>query len=325
MTDVGNRLLILGCGYSGRAIGGQFRLAGWRVKGTTRSADGAERLRAAAIEPLIFDGRAPSAEVSGALASATHVVASIGPDAKGDPVLMHHLEDMRKASRLQWIGYLSTVGVYGNHDGAWVDEDSAPRPVSERSIRRIGAEQAWRDLGRTCGIPVQVFRLSGIYGPGRSPFDKLRTGTARRLIKSGQVFNRIHVDDIAGAVLAAAASLNEPPSGLGTSAPGPLLRNLIFSNVIFNVTDDLPAPPQDVIAYAADLLGVAAPPEIPFESAALSPMARSFYGENKRVRNDRMKHALGYRLRYPTYREGLRSLLADAVPTEASRNAGKQP
>ena len=280
--------LIFGCGYSGRAIAAELIAAGWRVSGTTRSDDGAQGLAPVGVEAHVFEGDRPSTSVHRALETATHVIASIAPTADGDPVLAHHTDDLANATKLEWIGYLSTVGVYGDHGGAWVDGTIPPRPVSARSRQRLDAERAWQDLSGRLGVPLQIFRLSGIYGPGRGVIEKLRAGTARRLVKPGQIFNRIHVADIAGAV---AAGIAHPEVG-----------------GIVNVTDDLPAPPQDVVAYAADLLGVHPPPEIPFETADLTSMARSFYGENKRVANARLKRELGYALRHPTYREGLASL-----------------
>jgi nucleoside-diphosphate-sugar epimerase len=199
------------------------------------------------------------------------------------------------------------VGVYGDHDGAWVDEDTPCRPVSKRSRQRVEAELAWRRFAADTGVPVAVIRLSGIYGPGRGPFEKIRRGTARRIIKPGQVFNRIHVDDIAAIVEAA------------------FLRR---ADGLFNGTDDEPAPPGDVLAYAAELLGVPPPPEVPYESAELSPMARSFYGENKRVRNDKIKRELGVELRYSTFREGLRAVqtrIAKVCRTNGFGECGGDP
>ena len=200
--------------------------------------------------------------------------------------------DAIAASRIGWIGYLSTIGVYGDHQGAWIDEDTAPSPVSGRSQGRLAVEAAWLALGRETGKPVQVFRLAGIYGPGRNPIGKLREGKSQRIIKPGQVFNRIHVDDIATTLL---ASIDKPRNG-----------------AVYNVTDDEPTPPQVVTEYAAKLAGLPLPPEVDFETADLSPMARSFYGENKRVRNRRIRDELGVDLAYPTYREGLAALVADA-------------
>jgi hypothetical protein len=253
------------------------------IFGTTRSPDRCETLRQAGISPLVFDGTITE-EIAEALRTTTHLIISAGPNDAGDPVLNAAREITAGGMpRLEWIGYLSTVGVYGDHGGAWVDETSPCRPVSSRSVQRVAAEREWLALGREIGGPVAVLRLSGIYGPGRNAFVNLRDGTAKRLIKPGQVFNRIHVDDIAGA-----------------------LRHLAGRNAggIFNVTDDLPAPPQDVVAYAASLMGVEPPPEIPFEAAQLSPMARSFYGENKRVSNSAIKRE-GYCFRFPDYRVAL--------------------
>lgn len=285
------RLFVFGMGYTAgavvRRLGSHLETA-W---GTTRAPETAAALEAAGVEPLLFDGSAHDEAVSEALAEASHVLVSIAPDEAGDRVLTHFRNDLA-ALRPQALVYLSTVGVYGDHGGAWVDEGSRCRPVSARSRRRLEAEAAWRLFAEETGVPVAILRLAGIYGPGRSAFDKLRDGTARRIVKPGQVFNRIHVDDIAAAVEAAFAARAD-----GT----------------FNVADDEPAPPQDVVAYAAELLGVPAPPEVPFETADLTPMARSFYGENKRVGNGRLKRELGVRLAYPTYREGLAAILVEST------------
>lgn len=282
------RFFIFGAGYSGKAFA-RANDQGAAVFGTTRALEKFEALRSAGIEPLQFDG-ALSPALSDALASTTHLIVSVAPDDAGDPVLNAAGDALRaNMPALEWIGYLSTVGVYGDHGGAWVDETSDCRPVSKRSVMRVAAEQDWLRLGREIGKPVAVLRLSGIYGPGRNALANLEEGTARRLVKPDQVFNRIHCDDIAGA-----------------------LRLLAENNLggIFNVTDDEPAPPQDVVAYAAGLMGVEPPPEIPFETAQLSPMARSFYGENKRVANRAIK-AAGYRFRFPNYRVALERMWAE--------------
>ncbi|GAA0779870.1 SDR family oxidoreductase [Roseibium denhamense] len=281
------RLFVFGAGFSSKAFIADVRNQFDWVGGTTRSPEKAEKLRSEGIKPFLFNGETPGAGISGALKDATHILVSIAPGPDRDPVLNQHAADIVRA-RPDWIGYLSTVGVYGNHDGAWVDETTPCRPVSERSIQRVAAEKAWFNFVKTNGLPVQIFRLSGIYGPGRNTFENFRKGKARRLIKEGQVFNRIHVSDIAGALKAA---MSKP------------------STRIFNVTDDEPAPPQDVVTYAAQLLGVEPPPEIDFESADLSPMARSFYGENKRVSNKRVKDELGYQFKYPNYRTALDTLI----------------
>lgn len=283
------RYFIFGAGYSGRAFGlanaGRFPIAG-----TTRASERFPLLAAAGVEPVLFDGAQLAPEVGARLAATTHLIVSAAPDSSGDPVLNAARAaiagDMPK---LEWIAYLSTVGVYGDHAGAWVDEASACRPKSRRSVERLQAEQDWLALGQSIGKPVAILRLSGIYGPGRNAFVNLDNGTARRLIKPGQVFNRIHVDDIAGALIQLA------DAGRGG---------------VFNVTDDEPAPPQDVVTYAAGLMGIAPPPEIPFETAELTPMARSFYGENKRVSNAAIK-AAGYRFRFPNYRAAFDAMWAD--------------
>lgn len=236
-----------------------------------------------------FAGDRREEQVAERLQSATHILVSVPPGENGDPVLENHRNDLRDAPNIEWFGYLSTVGVYGDHDGAWVDETTNPAPVSKRSQRRVEAEQAWRELATEAGTPLGVFRLSGIYGPGRNALVNLRRGRARRVIKPGQVFNRIHLGDIASSVV---ASIARPRM-----------------DAIYNVTDDEPAPPQDVIAHAAELLGMEKLPDIPFEDADLSPMGRSFYGENKRVSNALIKNELGIALSYPSYREGLAALL----------------
>ncbi|RWO83089.1 MAG: SDR family oxidoreductase [Mesorhizobium sp.] len=272
------QILIFGAGYSGKAFARASKDAG-TILGTTRAAEKFEALRQAGIQPLLFDG-ALTPEISDALEKTTHLVVSVAPEEAGDPVLNAARQAIAKMPALEWIAYLSTVGVYGDHGGGWVDETSECRPLSKRSMLRVAAEQDWLKLGRDIARPVAILRLSGIYGPGRNALVNLENGTARRLIKPGQVFNRIHCDDIAGALWH-------------------LLEDI--SGGIFNVTDDLPAPPQDVVTYAAGLMGVTPPPEIPFETAQLSPMARSFYGENKRVANTAIK-AAGYRFRFPDYR-----------------------
>lgn len=284
-----NSLLCVGMGYSARALARRLGTADWRIGGSSTSSDGMARITAKGWDALPFDGAAPSPDLAAALRTATHIVVSAAPDAGGDPLLKCHAVDIASAPRLRWIGYLSTVGVYGDHQGAWVDEDTALRPVSQRSRQRAAAERSWLDLATKATIRVQIFRLSGIYGPGRSAIDNLKAGTARRIIKPGQVFNRIHVADIAGALVAA---IGAPES----------------RHAIYNITDDEPAPPQDVVAYAAGLLGLPVPPDVPFDDAPLSPMGRSFYGENKRVANARAKSDLGWRPAYPTYREGMRAL-----------------
>ena len=226
------------------------------------------------------------------------MLVSVPPDAGGDPAIVHHARDIEASPSIQWIGYLSTIGVYGDHGGAWIDETTPATPTHDRSRWRLAAEEAWRALGARSGKRCQVFRLPGIYGPGRSAIERVREGSARRIVKPGQVFNRIHVDDIAGALSAAMA-------GRG-------------AHDVYNVTDDEPAPPQDVIAYAAALLHMPPPPEIAFEDAKLSPMVISFYAENKRVGNARLRDELGVKLKFPSYREGLQAILAQSRPTRTA-------
>lgn len=276
-------LLCIGLGYTASVFAKRRAAEGWHIVGTARTSEGAERIRALGYEALIFDGTEPSEPLRSALATATHMLVSAPPNAEGDPLLRHHSSD--RAPTLAWIGYLSTVGVYGDQGGAWVDEATPPKPVSNRSRQRIAAEQAWLELAGRTGIRTEVFRLAGIYGPGRGPLETVRKGTARAIIKPGQVFNRIHVEDIANVLAAAIAR----PTGHAT----------------YNVTDDEPAPPQDVLGHAALLLGLPAPLPVDFATADLAPMARSFYSECKRVSNARIKIMLGVTLAYPTYRDGL--------------------
>ncbi len=283
-----NKLVCFGLGYSARVFARRMLARGWQVFGTARGEGSVQKLCDEGFDAALFTGEARSAEVREALESATHALVSIAPGAQGDAVLTHHGGDLAAAPALQWIGYLSTVGVYGDHGGEWVDEDAALNPKSERSIFRVAAEKEWLAFGADTGKAVQLFRLAGIYGPGRGPLENLRRGKGRRIVKPGQVFNRIHVEDIASVL---EASIAHPRAG-----------------AIYNVSDDEPAPPQDVVAFAAEILGVEPPPEVAFEDADLSPMGRSFYGENKRVSNARIKRELGVKLAYPTYREGMRSL-----------------
>jgi nucleoside-diphosphate-sugar epimerase len=268
-------LLSLGHGYSAQALARRLSPQGWTVIGTTRNPAKADALRAAGVEPLVLP-----ADLRPALARATHILSSVAPDDLGDPILRDYA-DAIAAAQPDWVGYLSTTAVYGDHQGGWVDEDTALTPTTARGAARVAAEGAWTELG----LPLHIFRLAGIYGPGRGPFEKVRDGSARRIIKPGQVFSRIHVDDIAQVLEASMA------------APHP--------GRVYNVCDDDPAPPEDVIGYAAELLGLPPPPAIPYDQAEMTPMARSFYAESKRVRNDRIKDELGVCLLYPTYRQGL--------------------
>ena len=277
-----NTLLSVGHGYSAQALARLLVPQGWRIIATTRSPAKAERLCAQGVEARIWTG----GELP--LDQATHLLTSVAPDGDGDPVLAAQGKALAAARHLKWAGYLSTVGVYGDHGGGWVDEETPLTPSTERGKARVLAEQGWQALG----LPLQIFRLAGIYGPGRGPFEKVRDGTARLIVKPGQVFSRIHVEDIAQVL---AASIARPNPGQ-----------------VYNVCDDLPSPPEDVLAYAAELLGLPRPPEVAYEPSQMTPMAASFYAENKRVRNDRIKTELGVRLIYPDFRAGLDAMRPQA-------------
>ncbi len=278
-------LLSIGHGYTARALARIILPEGWRVIGTTRSDERAGNLLSTGIDALVW----PGSDLCDAIGQATHVLVSVPPGVDGDPVLRGERDRLlAHGRRLGWVGYLSTTGVYGDHAGGWVDESTPPSPSTERGRRRVLAEAAWAKTG----LPVHVFRLAGIYGPGRGPFRKVLDGTARRVIKPGQVFSRIHVSDIARILK---ASMERPEPG-----------------TIYNVCDDEPSPPEDVIACAARLLGVPVPDAIPFDMAELSPMARSFYAESKRVSNQKVKTELGVTLEFPDFRSGLEALLRQA-------------
>jgi nucleoside-diphosphate-sugar epimerase len=279
-------LLIFGLGYSALAL--TQRLGeDWRIIGTTRRPEKAERLRQQGIEAHLW----PGTDLRPVIARATHILQSIAPGPEGDPVAAAYGSDVADAApHLDWVGYLSTTGVYGDHGGGWVDEETPLTPSTERGRTRVLAERQWQEIAAASGLPLHIFRLAGIYGPGRGPFEKVRNGTARRIIRENQYFSRIHVDDIAEVL---ARSIARPDPG-----------------AIYNVADDDPSPPEDVLAEAARLLGLPLPPEVPFDEAEMTPMARSFYAESKRVRNDRIKTDLGVRLSYPDYRSGLRGLMS---------------
>ncbi|WP_245410499.1 SDR family NAD(P)-dependent oxidoreductase [Notoacmeibacter marinus] len=277
------KLFLFGAGYSARGVATELANEAEWIGGTSRSDAQLQTLPDYGIEPFRFGGRDDDVG-SLPLGNVTHLLISVAPDAKGDPVLKavgdtirHHMPS------LQWIGYFSTIGVYGDAEGGWIDETARRLASKKRGHERIAAEDGWSALGEELGLPVAILRLAGIYGPGRNQMVKLAEGKARRIIKPGQVFNRIHVDDIAGAT-------------------AHVMR--LKADGAWNVTDDEPAPPQDVIDYAASLMGVEPPPAIDFESADLSPMARSFYGDNKRVSNAKLRQA-GYRFRFPDYRSAL--------------------
>lgn len=287
-----NTLLSLGHGYCAQALARRLLPQGWTVLGTTRDPAKAESLRAQGVTPVLWQPEA----VTEALADASHVLVSAGPQ-DGDPSLALVGDAIAaRAPELTWAGYLSTTGVYGDHQGGWVDETTPLAPSTKRGKARAEAEAQWQAIP---DLPLHIFRLAGIYGPGRGPFSKLRNGTARRVIKDGQVFSRIHVEDIAQAL---EASIKAPRPG-----------------AIYNLCDDDPAPPQDVIAYGARLLGLPVPPAIPFEEADFTPMARSFYAESKRVSNARIKRELGLTLIHPDYRSGLTALLAQEQAADDDR------
>ena len=301
-------MFCFGLGYSAGRLAAALAADGWAVAGTCRDEARRDELRALGYDIHLFRGEEPL-EDTAMLEGTTHLLSAVPPDAHGDPVLAHHAADIAGLAALEWVGYLSTTGVYGDRGGArgddrggdgdpdgagkddpgWVDEDSARRPTGPRGERRLAAEEGWLDLWRDHGLPVHLFRLAGIYGPGRNALETVRHGRARRIVKPGQVFSRIHVDDIVATLRASIARPN----------PG----------AAYNLADDEAAPPQDVILHACELLGIEPPPEVPIEEAELSDMAASFYRDNKRVRNRRIKDELGVTLRWPDYRLGLKGLL----------------
>jgi nucleoside-diphosphate-sugar epimerase len=280
-------LLVFGPGYSASAAIARLRDGATEITATARTPDRVAELEAHGLRAVAFDGAELLPELAAAIADSTHLLISIAPGEDGDVVLAAAANAIAAAPELRSIVYLSTIGVYGDHDGAWVDETTEPKPKSRRSQNRLAAEAAWTELAVRIRRPLAILRLAGIYGPGRNALVNLADGTARRLVRPGQLFNRVEVDDIANAI---ATAFERETDG------------------VFNVTDDEPAPPQDVVAFAAHLMGIDPPPEIALASADLSPMARSFYSENKRVRNDRLKQELGVSLAYPNYRDGLIAL-----------------
>lgn len=273
------KFFIFGAGFSASAFA---RHCDAPVYGTTRSKEKFAQLRQNHIEPLLFNAAIDTASLSKPLSETTHLIISIAPDEYGDPVLRMPLL-LNHMPKLEWISYLSTVGVYGGHQGAWVDEQAQCRPSLGRNQKRLEAEKEWQNFADQCNVPLAILRLAGIYGPSRNAFVKLQEGKTHCIIKPGQVFNRIHVDDIAGSL-----------QFLAKNKQGG----------IFNISDDKPAPPQDVLAYAARLMNIAPPTEIPFDKAELSPVQRAFYGDNKRIANKKLKHA-GYHLLFPDYENAL--------------------
>jgi dTDP-D-glucose 4,6-dehydratase len=283
------RLLCFGFGFCAEALAERLGKNAWLITGTSRTAEGCAAIAARGFAAIRFDALAPIDP--SIIAGHDHILLSIPPDKNGDPVLRWHVEHILASRRsFRWIGYLSSTAVYGDRSGGWVDESASLIPSSERAARRVHAEQQWLGLCRSHALPAHIFRLAGIYGPGRNQLLSIRAGTARAIVKPGQVFSRIHVEDIAGVL---EASIATPRSGR-----------------IYNVCDNEPAPPENVVAYAAELMSVPPPSQVDVALAGLTPMALSFYDDSKRVSNRRIKEELGYRLLYPTYREGLTALKA---------------
>lgn len=306
MTDVPPfatpSVFCFGLGYTALALARRVLPLGWRMAGTTTDKRKYTALRDIGIAAELFNSRHPLADAGSSLGTATHILLSIPPVTEGDPAFDLHGSDIAAAPHLAWLGYLSTTGVYGNRNGEWIDETATPAPTSRRGDHRLVAEEAWRGLHDRDGVPVHVFRLSGIYGPGRSALDSLRAGQARRINKPGHVFNRIHVDDI---VTTLQASMQAPSPG-----------------AIYNLADDEPASSADVLSYASRLIDVPEPPLIDFDKADLAPIVRSFYKDNKKIRNDLIKSDLGISLRYPDYRTGLAACLAaETARSDDARDA----
>ncbi len=297
MSD--SRLFCFGLGFSGLAVARKLMVGGWPVGGTCRGSDKANALREEGVDARVFTGGRPMEGAQAALSGTTQLLVSIAPGKQGDPALLHHEDDFAMlAGSLQRIIYFSTTAVYGDHGGKWIDEDTPVNPQSQRAGRRVKAEEAWSSFAARLSVPLDILRLSGIYGQGRNQIEKLSAGKARRIVKPGHVFNRIHVDDIARVVEAL----------MKANVPG----------AIYNLADDEPAPPQDVVLYAAGLAGIEPPAEESFDDAEMTEMARSFYGESKRVANARVKQQLAIQLNFPTYREGLSAITAlEQAPDEA--------
>lgn len=284
--------LIFGLGYSAKAWAKHLVAQGWQVAGTTRSVENFSAIQDIGATPLVWGDD----QIIDWINASTHLLISVGPTADGDPTLAaYHTPISQCAAQFDWVGYLSTTGVYGDRNGGWVDETSQLLGVTKRGLARVKAEEEW---GSIANLPLHIFRLAGIYGPNRGPFSKVLSGSARRIVKANQVFNRIHVDDIAQTLM---ASVNAPNPGSA-----------------YNVCDDDAAPPQDVIDFAAHLLGRPSPPSEDFETADMTPMAKSFYAESKRVRNDKIKDELGVVLKYPDYKTGLQALRHDLSLSDPS-------
>ncbi len=287
------KLFIFGYGYVACALVAEIKRdpkAAWSITATTRDPEKLKGLRALGMRTYLFDDHMALGDPVAMMDGATHVLITTPPDDEGCPVFKMHGHDLGMLQSLEWIGYLSATAVYGSRDGEWVDETGETRPMSRRGSRRLLAEHQWLSLYKEYGLPVHIFRLAGIYGPGRSGLDAVRAGRSRRIKKEGHVFNRIHVDDIANTML---ASMAKPNKG-----------------GVYNVSDDLPAPSWEVITHACELVGVEPQPIMAFEDADLAPITRSFYADNKRVSNLKIKEELGVKLKYPSYKEGLQQCLA---------------
>ncbi|WP_420548522.1 SDR family oxidoreductase [Curvivirga sp.] len=290
MTETNKHLFVFGLGYSATFLARKLLAKGWKVSGTVRHPEEALELKELGITLYAFDGETALDGFDNILQSVTHVMSSVPPKGEEvDIVLKWHFDDLAAATHLDWVGYLSTTGVYGDRDGGWVDEESEQLPTGPRGQKRVDGEAAWFKLWLDHQIPTHTYRLAGIYGPGRNALETVKQGRGRRINKPGQVFSRIHIEDIAQIL---EASMVKPNGGQA-----------------YNACDDNPAPPEEVIAYACDLLGVDKPDLIDFETADLSPMARSFYRDNKRVSNQRIKEELGVKLLWPDYRDALKAML----------------
>lgn len=283
-------LFCFGFGYTASYLSQHLKQFGWQVSGTTTSEEKCVEMEECGVHSYLFDSTQPLCDALQCLSDVTHILISIPPNIRGDLVYDMYEHDLRRLKNLEWVGYLSSTGIYGNRDGGWVGEDDMVAPTSKRGSERFKAENQWLKLFEKYDFPVEIFRLAGIYGPGRSALDSVRMGTARRIEKKGHKFNRIHIDDIVQTLIAA---MNKPHAG-----------------AIYNVSDDMPVPSHEVIAYACELLGMDVPPVIPYEQVDLAPIVRSFYKENKAIKNDKIKEVLGVELLHADYRDGLRSCLS---------------
>ena len=291
------KLFCFGFGYTAGFLAEKLLAYGWKIAGTTTSAEKRDFLRKNGIEAWLFDQMHSIPDPFTTFADVTHVLLSVPPDAKGDPVFNAHGTDLAALKKLEWVGYLSTTAVYGNQNGNWVDEKTPATPSSRRGSQRLKAEEQWQSLCLNEGLPLHIFRLSGIYGPNRSAIDSVRSGMAQCIDKPGHIFNRIHVEDIVQVLI---ASMNKPHPGS-----------------IYNLADDAPSARYDVIRFACNLIGIEPPPLVPFDQAEMAPIVRSFYEDNKRIHNDTIKNELGVRLAYPDYHSGLKSCLEVEQETSA--------